>query len=284
MITDLRNPEAFAAMERLVDRYCMLQAHRPGYASWRNIRIHQENHQSGALKTLQTLFGDRLSSLKILDIGSGMGGYPVALRLNSIACDGIEFNPDYVEISRLRAEAYGLMPMVKQGAIESLPVAHESYDVIHCHDVLEHVQDPFKGLQEMYRVLKPGGTALVTFINRWALKDPHYHQWFVNWMPRKWGAALAHRVFRKDHSLYHDRQRLDEMHYFSVWRARQAVQAAGFTQIKNVRRIKIQAALEKRFSFLAKSPFTWLIQGATALFALREYMSGQNYYWMLVRR
>ncbi len=38
-----------------------------------------------------------------------------------------------------------------------LPFADNSYDVIFCNHVLEHIPDDFKAMQELYRVMKPGG-------------------------------------------------------------------------------------------------------------------------------
>lgn len=42
-----------------------------------------------------------------------------------------------------------------------LPFATNSYDFILCNHVLEHIPDDYKAMQELYRVLKPGGTAIL---------------------------------------------------------------------------------------------------------------------------
>jgi ubiquinone/menaquinone biosynthesis C-methylase UbiE len=46
--------------------------------------------------------------------------------------------------------------------IESIPVNDESFDVVICTEVLEHVPEPIKALKEMSRILKKGGTILIT--------------------------------------------------------------------------------------------------------------------------
>lgn len=48
------------------------------------------------------------------------------------------------------------------GDIHNLPLANNSVDAIVCLAVLEHVENPFKAMTEIYRVLKPGGFCLIT--------------------------------------------------------------------------------------------------------------------------
>ena len=55
--------------------------------------------------------------------------------------------------------------------ITNIPVPNDSFDFIICSHVLGHVQNEKKAIEELYRVLKTGGTALVaTLID---LKNPH---------------------------------------------------------------------------------------------------------------
>ncbi|MFD0963436.1 class I SAM-dependent methyltransferase [Pseudofulvibacter geojedonensis] len=43
----------------------------------------------------------------------------------------------------------------------NLPFAENSYDIIFCNHVLEHIPDDTKAMQELFRVLKPGGMAIL---------------------------------------------------------------------------------------------------------------------------
>lgn len=47
------------------------------------------------------------------------------------------------------------------GDIHDIPLAENSVDSIICHCVLEHVRDPIRAVEELYRVLKPGGGVFV---------------------------------------------------------------------------------------------------------------------------
>ncbi|MBP7741222.1 MAG: class I SAM-dependent methyltransferase [Candidatus Pacebacteria bacterium] len=48
------------------------------------------------------------------------------------------------------------------GDAQDMPFPDSSYDVIVCSEVLEHIPDPKKAIGEMFRVLAPGGTLILT--------------------------------------------------------------------------------------------------------------------------
>lgn len=57
------------------------------------------------------------------------------------------------------------------GDVQRLPFADASFDNLLCTEVLEHVPEPGQAMDELYRVLKPGGRALITAPMCWNL---HY--------------------------------------------------------------------------------------------------------------
>jgi len=63
-------------------------------------------------------------------------------------------------------------------------------------DILEHVRDPHATLREIRRGLRADGIALITVINRFAWRDPHYHLYGINWLPRRWGELIVERIGR----------------------------------------------------------------------------------------
>lgn len=64
--------------------------------------------------------------------------------------------------------------------IHNLPFADNSQEVIICVAVLEHVENPLKACQEIYRVLKPGGYCLayVPFLYYFHAQEGYYHDYW----------------------------------------------------------------------------------------------------------
>ena len=201
---------------------------RKDFDSWRERRLFQERYQEAHLAGVRSVIGDP-AGRRVLDLGAGMGGFSVALAREGALVNALEYNGDYCDIVRLRGRRYDLDLPVAQGAGEALPFAAESFDLVCSWDVLEHVRDPQAVLHEVHRVLRPAGAALLTAINRYAFRDPHYHLAGLNWLPRPWAEAWIRRVARgKEGSRFADRQALSEMHYFTWGGFVRLARAAGF--------------------------------------------------------
>jgi len=146
--------------------------------------------------------GERMAGY-VLDNGCGVGAYlkPISdLTPNVI---GLEFD-------RTRAlAAREISPATIQGAGENLPLPSAQFDVVVSMEVLEHVEDDRKALEEIVRVLtiagKFGGGRLVLFIpNRGYPFETHGVFWhgsyrfgnipLVNYLPRRWRDKLAPHV------------------------------------------------------------------------------------------
>lgn len=68
----------------------------------------------------------------------------------------------------------------------------ESFDVITCSHIYEHVPDARRLMTEIYRLLKPGGICFFSAGNRLSLIEPHYKIPLLSVMP-KW---MAHRYLK----------------------------------------------------------------------------------------
>jgi ubiquinone/menaquinone biosynthesis C-methylase UbiE len=74
----------------------------------------------------------------------------------------------------------------------NLPFEDNSFDVVVCSHVYEHVPDPHLMFTEIYRVLKPGGICYFSAGNRLAWNEPHYNLPLLSVLPR----ILAHLYIR----------------------------------------------------------------------------------------
>lgn len=114
--------------------------------------------------------------LNILDAGCG-GGATLASLSRYGCAQGMELSEEAVDYARQRGRE------VSRGSIESAPFASEGFDLALALDVIEHVPDDLAALGELYRVLRPGGSVLVTvpaFEALWSAHDVangHYRRY-----------------------------------------------------------------------------------------------------------
>ena len=201
-------------LEQAIDPWLQHMTWRRDYGRWREQRINQEQYQGERLAMLERAAGP-LPAMALLDLGAGMGGFAVAAALAGAQVTACEYNAAYCAIIDLRAARHNLRLPVSNAAGEALPFPTASFDAVVVWDVLEHVQSPTQMLAEIGRVLRPGGSALLTAINRRAWVDPHYHMRGLNWLPRPLAELIiAQRGRSKARASFRDMQRLSEMHYF----------------------------------------------------------------------
>lgn len=74
----------------------------------------------------------------------------------------------------------------------SLPFKDESFDVIICNHIYEHVPDAKKLMDEVYRVLKRDGFCYFSAGNRYMIVEGHYGLPFLSWLPK----PIAHLYLR----------------------------------------------------------------------------------------
>ena len=99
-------------------------------------------------------------NMKILDVGCGPGSITVSLATHvpSGSVTGVEYVPDPLDVARAHATTTGVTNVTfQEGDIHALPFEDGSFDVVHAHQVLQHVRDPVHALREMRRVVREGG-------------------------------------------------------------------------------------------------------------------------------
>ncbi len=145
----------------------------------------------------------------ILENGCGVGMYVEHLSRFSGNVVGLEY--DFERAARAAQRS----PKIVNAAGESLPFPCETFDLVLSHEVIEHVRDDRTAVNEMVRVLKPHGRAVLFCPNRGYPFETHGIYWrgkyrfgnklFINYLPRRWRDRLAPHV--RVYS-YHDLERL----------------------------------------------------------------------------
>jgi len=213
----IHNPQLEAEIATAIEPWLAHMRWRKDFAAWRKRRIWQEEYQAANVAAVRAALGGDLAGKRLLDLGSGMGGLAVALAREGAALIGLDYNPAYCAITRLRARRYGLTLPLTVGAGEALPFPAASFDVVINLDVLEHVRDPGQVIAEIGRVLRPGGACLTSAPNRFAFRDAHYHLPGINWLPRPWAEAIIRRAGhgKEQGSLLTDRQALSALNTYT---------------------------------------------------------------------
>jgi 2-polyprenyl-6-hydroxyphenyl methylase/3-demethylubiquinone-9 3-methyltransferase len=102
----------------------------------------------------------------VLDLGCAGGFMAEALHDKGARVTGIDPAAQAVAAARVHAATTGRDIAYDTGVGEDLPYDDGAFDIVVCVDVLEHVTDLGRVLEEVARVLKPGGVFLFDTINR----------------------------------------------------------------------------------------------------------------------
>jgi SAM-dependent methyltransferase len=124
------------------------------------------------------------SGMSLLDIGCGPGTITsdLALLVAPGQVIGVDASEDIVSQASALAETNGLSNLRFEVAdLFELDYDNASFDVVHVHQVLQHLQDPVAALVELRRVLQPGGVLAAREGDfgafRWAPADSRLDLW-----------------------------------------------------------------------------------------------------------
>lgn len=131
------------------------------------------NGSMGALHTINPLRvqfiadGLPMAGKKILDVGCGGGILTEALAKAGAQATGIDLSLESIEVANLHASQQGLKVEYRYENIEETASQHAGeFDAITCMEMLEHVPEPGKIIAACAKLLKPGGHAFFSTINR----------------------------------------------------------------------------------------------------------------------
>ena len=158
--------------------------------------------QERRLQMILEAGGDRTTG-NVLENGCGVGMYVAHLAPQANRVIGLEYD---FERARTAGQASAGYPnaAILCAAGEALPFPESYFSMILSHEVLEHVQDDRRSVEEMLRTLKPGGRIVLFVPNRGYPFETHGVYWrgryhfgnipLVNYLPRRWRNRLAPHV------------------------------------------------------------------------------------------
>lgn len=98
----------------------------------------------------------------ILEVAPGPGYFSIEMaRLAQFHVTGLDISHTFVEIARENARPAGVSVDFQQGNASSMPFAEGSFDLIICQAAFKNFSQPERAINEMYRVLRTGGTAVI---------------------------------------------------------------------------------------------------------------------------
>ena len=115
---------------------------------------------NSSLKKMLALIG---TGKRVVDFGCATGYFAQLLRKDGCTVIGVEINPDAAKISEQYCESVVVADLDFVHLNEILPEAN--FDVAVFGDVLEHLRDPWRVLEEVHQLLKPNGFVVASIPN-----------------------------------------------------------------------------------------------------------------------
>jgi 2-polyprenyl-3-methyl-5-hydroxy-6-metoxy-1,4-benzoquinol methylase len=173
-------------------------AYEPGTREfYEQFRVLREQVEPPAFQAAFYQYG-AYAGRRVLDVGCGNGYLLSHYARGGAQTAGIDLTAAGIGLSRRRFQLEGLAGAFTQGNAEALPFAAASFDLVLSMGVLHHTPNTAGAVDEIHRVLKPGGEFLVMLYHRNSLA----YRWVFSvgrfLKPRYWTKSLQEMVNRVD--------------------------------------------------------------------------------------
>ena len=133
------------------------------------------------------------SGKRLLEVGCGLGTDLIEFARGGAVVTGVDLTPQSIELVRKRFALEGFAVDARVSDAEHLPFGDSSFDVVYSFGVLHHTPNTQQAIDEVYRVLKPGGKIIIMLYHKNSL-----HVWlgvplYVLWKTLKKGASALAR-------------------------------------------------------------------------------------------
>ena len=159
------------------------------YTHGHSAAVLSAHSRRGAADSAAYLLAHLRAGMDLLDIGCGPASITADLaeRVTPGRVVGLDAAAGALEAARATLRERGLSEQVEVtcGDVMALPFEDASFDVVHAHQVLQHLADPVGALAEMRRVTRPGGIV--------AVRDAVYSA--MTWFPESVGMEQWRSVY-----------------------------------------------------------------------------------------
>ncbi len=220
--------------------------------------------QSRRLNMIIAAAGNQLKG-RVLENGCGIGVYVQRLSPFAGQVIGLEYDFERCRVARQKSA------LITNAAGENLPYPNDTFQLILSHEVLEHVRDDQRAVQEMLRVLCPGGKIILFCPNRGYPFETHGIYWrgryhfgnipLVNYLPNRLRNRLAPHVriyTRRDVEKLFQGQPVRYLEQTIIFGAYDNI-IARFPRLGRVLRAILQGLEHSPLRFLGLSHF-WVIE------------------------
>lgn len=116
--------------------------------------------------------GEITPQSSVLEVAPGPGYFAIELaKLGDYRITGLDISETFVEIAQTNAARSGVRIDFRHGNASRMPFADEAFDFLVCRAAFKNFSEPVRALQEMHRVLRPKGRALIIDLRRDASKE-----------------------------------------------------------------------------------------------------------------
>ena len=154
----------------------------PAYVHGHDASVLRSHGSRTVANSAQYLVPHLTAGLRILDVGCGPGSLTADLAAHCPqgSVTGIDASAEVIAVA---AAAHGDVAEFLTGDIVALDFPDDHFDVVHAHQVLQHLRDPVAALTEIRRVTKPGGIVAARDADyagmTWAPDEPRLDRWMA---------------------------------------------------------------------------------------------------------
>ena len=161
----------------------------------------------GEFRKLAEVLAGQVGTGSVLEVAPGPGYLAIELaKLGPSRVVGLDISKSFVEIATENAKKAGVAVTFRQGDVASMPFEADSFDFLVCRAAFKNFSEPVQALNEMQRVLRPGGKALIFDLRSDASLDAINAEvkrmglgWFNAWLTRFiFKHSLIKRAYSQD--------------------------------------------------------------------------------------